>query len=124
MTMKSVAMAANEMVEECRRQIPKIVREGAKPDYEKCIKISTQASLGEMVCPGLLVILSPLVMGLLFGKKCCAGLLSGALVSGVQLAISMSNSGGAWGNSKKFIKAKDSPFLELHDLEDKDENPE
>merc|ERR1712070_741784 len=94
------------------------------PDYEKCIRISTQASLAEMILPGLLVILSPLVMGLLFGRKCCAGLLCGALVSGVQLAISMSNSGGAWDNSKKFIKGKDSPFLELHDLQDKDENPE
>jgi len=83
---------------------------------------STTASLSEMICPGLLVILSPLVMGLCFGKKCCAGLLCGALVSGVQLAISMSNSGGAWDNSKKFIKGKDTDFLSLHDLEDKDED--
>merc|ERR1719284_1025769 len=73
------------------------------PDYERCIKISTEASLREMIRPGLLVILSPFVAGLGFGKNACAGLLSGALVSSVQLAISMSNSGGAWDNSKKYI---------------------
>merc|ERR1712238_637037 len=75
------------------------------PDYEKCIRISTDASLREMLAPGALVILSPLVAGLGFGKNCCAGLLSGALVSSVQLAISMSNTGGAWDNSKKYISA-------------------
>jgi len=125
MTMKSVALAANQMVEECREQIPLILERKRKgedpdPDYEKCIKISTEASLREMILPGLLVILSPLVMGLAFGKNCCAGLLCGALVSGVQLAISMSNSGGAWDNSKKFIKAKDSPFLALNGLKKTD----
>merc|ERR1712224_1130478 len=77
----------------------------AEPNYERCIKISTQASLREMLAPGALVILSPLVAGLGFGKNACAGLLSGALVSSVQLAISMSNSGGAWDNSKKYISA-------------------
>merc|ERR1719453_2818380 len=86
-------------------QFPKIINEGVEPDYERCIKISTEASLKEMIAPGLLVILSPLVCGLCFGRNCTAGLLSGALVSGVQLAISMSNTGGAWDNSKKFIKA-------------------
>merc|ERR1719453_2933664 len=86
-------------------QFPKIINEGVEPDYERCIKISTEASLKEMIAPGLLVILSPLVLGLLFGKNATAGLLVGALVSGVQLAISMSNTGGAWDNSKKFIKA-------------------
>merc|ERR1711933_523170 len=75
------------------------------PDYEKCIRISTQASLREMLAPGALVILSPLVAGLGFGKNATAGLLSGALVSSVQLAISMSNTGGAWDNSKKYISA-------------------
>merc|ERR1711981_1300006 len=74
-------------------------------DYDRCIKISTEASLREMIPPGALVILSPLVAGLGFGKNACAGLLSGALVSSVQLAISMSNSGGAWDNSKKYISA-------------------
>jgi len=105
MTMKSVGKAANEMVKECMEQFPKIMNEGVAPDYEKCIRISTQASLREMIAPGALVILSPLVAGLGFGKNTCAGLLSGALVSSVQLAISMSNTGGAWDNSKKFISA-------------------
>merc|ERR1712151_621891 len=105
MTMKSVGKAANEMVKECLEQFPKIMNEGVPPDYEKCIRISTQASLKEMIAPGALVIFSPLVAGLGFGKNCCAGLLSGALVSSVQLAISMSNTGGAWDNSKKYISA-------------------
>merc|ERR1712050_471163 len=86
----------------CLRQFPKIMNENAEPDYQRCIQISTDASIREMVAPGLLVILSPLVAGLGFGKNACAGLLSGALVSGVQLAISMSNTGGAWDNSKKY----------------------
>merc|ERR1719191_2266564 len=104
-TMKSVGEAANDMVKECLRQFPKIMDGTAKPDYHGCIKISTDASLREMIKPGILVIGSPLVAGLLFGKNACAGLLSGALVSSVQLAISMSNSGGAWDNSKKYISA-------------------
>merc|ERR1719502_1978353 len=91
-------------------QFPKIMApEGsplhAPPDYKKCIRISTEASLKEMIAPGCLVILSPLVAGIGFGKNACAGLLSGALVSSVQLAISMSNTGGAWDNSKKYISA-------------------
>ena len=77
--------------------------EKVKPDYERCIRISTEASLREMIAPGALVILSPLVASMGFGKNCCAGLLSGALDSSVQLAISMSNTGGAWDNSKKYI---------------------
>merc|ERR1712203_601840 len=100
---ESVGWAANEMVKECMEQFPKIMRDGAKPDYDKCIRISTDASLKEMVAPGLLVIFSPLVAGLGFGKNACAGLLSGALVSSIQLAISMSNTGGAWDNAKKYI---------------------
>mmetsp|Transcript_89647 Transcript_89647/g.237141 ORF Transcript_89647/g.237141 Transcript_89647/m.237141 type:complete len:731 (+) Transcript_89647:98-2290(+) len=110
MTMKSVGKAANEMYEECMTQFPKIMAPvgspmHAEPDYKKCIRISTEASLKEMIAPGLLVILSPLVAGIGFGKNACAGLLSGALVSSVQLAISMSNTGGAWDNSKKYISA-------------------
>mmetsp|Transcript_96962 Transcript_96962/g.283410 ORF Transcript_96962/g.283410 Transcript_96962/m.283410 type:complete len:720 (+) Transcript_96962:97-2256(+) len=105
-TMKSVGKAANDMVKECLSQFPKIMGpEKMTPDYERCIRISTEASLREMLAPGALVILSPLVAGLGFGKNCCAGLLSGALVSSVQLAISMSNTGGAWDNSKKYISA-------------------
>merc|ERR1719409_737623 len=79
--------------------------EKAEPDYTKCISLATQASLREMLAPGALVILSPLVAGLGFGKNACAGVLYGALVSSVQLAISMSNTGGAWDNSKKWISA-------------------
>merc|ERR1711988_1418864 len=105
MTMKSVGKAANDMMIECMRQFPDIMTKGVKPDYKQCIKISTEASLREMIAPGALVILSPLVAGIGFGKNACAGLLSGALVSSVQLAISMSNTGGAWDNSKKFISA-------------------
>jgi len=105
-TMKSVGIAANDMVKECLKQFPKIMGpEQMTPDYERCIRISTEASLREMLAPGALVILSPLVAGLGFGKNACAGLLSGALVSSVQLAISMSNTGGAWDNSKKYISA-------------------
>merc|ERR1711935_1005158 len=105
-TMKSVGKAANDMVKECLEQFPRIMGpEKMTPDYARCIKISTEASLREMLAPGALVIFSPLVTGLGFGKNCCAGLLSGALVSSVQLAISMSNTGGAWDNSKKYISA-------------------
>merc|ERR1719296_696905 len=105
-TMKSVGEAANDMVKECLQQFPRIMGpEQAQPDYERCIRISTEASLREMLAPGALVILSPLIAGLGFGKNCCAGLLTGALVSSVQLAISMSNSGGAWDNAKKYISA-------------------
>ena len=94
MTMKSVGMAANDMVKECLAQFPRIMGpEKMTPDYDRCIRISTEASLREMIAPGALVILSPLVAGLGFGKNACAGLLSGALVSSVQLAISMSNTG-------------------------------
>merc|ERR1712211_154094 len=103
LTMKSVGKAANEMVKECMEQSPKIIDGSAEPDYEKCILISTKASLNEMLAPGALVILSPLIAGFLFGKLTCAGLLSGALVSSIQLAISMSNTGGAWVNAKKYI---------------------
>merc|ERR1719174_2145391 len=93
------------MVKECMEQFPKILNDGQPPDYQRCIKISTDASLKEMVAPGALVILSPLVAGLGFGKNACAGFLSGALVSSVQLALSMSNTGGAWDNAKKYISS-------------------
>merc|ERR1712048_837896 len=87
---------------------------GAKPDYQRCIEISTHASLKEMVAPGLLVMLSPLICGVALGKNCTAGLLTGALVSGVQMAISMSNTGGAWDNAKKYIEATGQKGSEQH----------
>ena len=110
MTMKSVGEAAGEMVREVARQFrenPDLLdgKNGAKPDYEKCIAISTNASLKEMVAPGLLVMLSPIVTGLFFGIEAVSGLLAGSLVSSVQMAISQSNTGGAWDNAKKFIES-------------------
>jgi len=114
MTMTSVGYAAQDMVEECRMQFKEILAGTAQPDYDRCIKISTEASLKEMIAPGLLVMLSPLAAGLLFGKNCTAGLLTGSLVSGVQMAISMSNTGGAWDNAKKFIEATGAKGSEQH----------
>ncbi|KAJ7513667.1 hypothetical protein O6H91_23G010100 [Diphasiastrum complanatum] len=108
MTMKSVGKAALAMVEEVRRQfntIPGLMEGTVKPDYKKCVQISTDASLREMIPPGALVMLTPLIVGTLFGPSTLAGLLAGALVSGVQIAISASNTGGAWDNAKKYIEA-------------------
>lgn len=108
MTMKSVGAAALAMVNEVRRQFkehPGIMQGSEKPDYQRCIRISTEASLSEMVPPGILVMATPLIVGFLFGVECLAGLLTGALVSGVQMAISSSNTGGAWDNAKKFVEA-------------------
>ena len=107
MTMKAVGKAAKEMVSEVRRQFrDERIRNGEiEPDYKACISVSTQASLKEMVAPGLLVILTPIVMGVVFHPVLVAGLLPGALLSGIQLAISMSNTGGAWDNAKKYIEA-------------------
>ena len=96
MTMRSVGQAALAMVQEVRRQFhekPGIMTYQDKPDYAKCVSISTDASLREMILPGLLVILTPIIVGFLFGKEALAGVLTGALVSGVQLAISAANSG-------------------------------
>lgn len=107
MTMKSVGLAAREMVLEVRRQFRDVrVRSGEiDPDYESCIRVSTQASLKEMIAPGLLVILTPIFFGVVIHPKLVAGLLPGAIISGIQLAISMSNTGGAWDNAKKYIEA-------------------
>jgi len=108
MTLKSVGKAANEMVHEIRRQLherPGILSGTENPDYERCVAISTKASLKEMIGPGALVIFTPLVIGFLFGPIAVAGLLPGALVSGVQMAISASNTGGAWDNAKKYIES-------------------
>ncbi|XP_058076954.1 pyrophosphate-energized vacuolar membrane proton pump-like [Magnolia sinica] len=108
MTMKSVGSAALKMVEEVRRQfntIPGLMEGTTKPDYANCVKISTDASLKEMIPPGALVMLTPLIAGTFFGVETLAGVLAGSLVSGVQVAISASNTGGAWDNAKKYIEA-------------------
>lgn len=105
LTMKSVGRAANEMVAECMQQFPQILEGSLEPQYKRCVAISTKASLKEMLKPGALVICSPILVGVTFGKNCTAGLLAGILVSGIQLALSMANSGGAWDNSKKYIES-------------------
>ena len=106
MTMKAVGTAAEAMIEEIARQDREgLIREGVEPDYAACIEISTQSSLREMIAPGLLVIASPILTGLFFGPKGVAGLLAGSIVSGIQMAISASNTGGAWDNAKKHIEA-------------------
>eukprot|EP00948_MAST-09A_sp_MAST-9A-sp1_P001437 g1437.t1 len=108
MTMKSVGSAASAMVNEIKRQWenPDVMSKKVKPDFQRCIDISTKASLAEMIAPGALVMLSPIVAGLFFGIDCVCGLLAGGMVSGVQMAISQSNTGGAWDNAKKYVGSK------------------
>ena len=108
LTMQSVSKAANQMIEEVRRQfrtIPGLLEGKAKPDYKTCVAISTNASLREMIVPGLLAIVVPIFIGSLLGVDALGGLLAGSLVTGVLLAIFMSNAGGAWDNAKKFIES-------------------
>lgn len=107
LTMLAVGEAANAMIEEVRRQfrtIPGLMEGTARPDYKTCVSISTDAALQRMIAPGLLVLLSPLVVGVIFGVEALAGLLAGSLVCGVVMALSQSNSGGAWDNAKKYIE--------------------
>ncbi|NLY81760.1 MAG: sodium-translocating pyrophosphatase [Clostridiales bacterium] len=107
LTMKSVGKAAYEMIEEVRRQFKedKGIMEGTtKPDYARCVDISTTAALKEMVAPGLIAIIAPLAVGLLLGTEALGGMLGGSLSSGVLLAIMMANAGGAWDNAKKYIE--------------------
>lgn len=107
MTMESVGKAANQMIEEVRRQfksIPGLMEGTGKPDYKRCVEISTKAALREMLVPGVMAVLSPLVIGLLLGPQALGGLLAGALVTGVMMAVFMSNAGGAWDNAKKYIE--------------------
>ena len=109
MTMTSVGKAAGDMVVEIRRQFKEIDgllegREGVKPDSKKCVDISTQAALREMVGPGVVAILAPVVVGFVLGTQALGGMLAGSLVSGVLLALFMANAGGAWDNAKKAIE--------------------
>ncbi len=120
MTMKSVGKAAGEMVTEIRRQFREIDgllegREGVKPDSARCVEISTQAALREMVAPGLVAVLAPLFVGALLGFEALGGLLAGATASGVLMALFMANAGGAWDNAKKAIEQGHIPGLEKGD---------
>ena len=107
MTMNSVGKAANQMIEEVRRQFhefPGIMEGTQKPDYAKCVDISTSAALKEMLLPGIIAVISPIAVGLILGTEALGGLLAGSLVTGVLMAITMSNAGGAWDNAKKYIE--------------------
>ena len=107
-TMSSVGKAANKMIEEVRSQFrekPGILEGTEKPDYKRCVAISTRAALHEMVLPGIMAIVTPILVGFLLGVESLGGLLAGSLVSGVMLAIFMANSGGAWDNAKKYIES-------------------
>lgn len=106
-TMESVSKAAFKMIEEVRRQfktIPGILEGTAKPDYKSCVAISTTAALKEMLVPGIMAVAAPLLIGILLGVEALGGMLAGALVTGVLMAIFMSNAGGAWDNAKKYIE--------------------
>ncbi len=107
MTMKAVGRAASSLVDEVRRQwkeIPGLMEGKAEPDSERCVTMTTKAAIREMVLPSLLAILSPIIIGVLLGTSALGGLLAGALLSGVIMAIMMANAGGAWDNAKKFIE--------------------
>ena len=109
LAMKAVGKAANAMIEEVRRQFREIpgLKEGtgdAEPDSGRCVEIATKGALAQMIAPGALAVLAPIAMGLLFGPEALGGLLAGALVSGVMMALFMANAGGAWDNAKKFIE--------------------
>lgn len=106
-TMSAVGKAAYSMIEEVRRQfkdMPGVMEGTTKPDYKKCVDISTKAALREMIVPGLLAVIVPIVIGFLLGKEALGGLQAGALITGVLMAIFMSNAGGAWDNAKKHIE--------------------
>ena len=108
LTMTSVGDAAMKMVEEIRRQfreIPGLMEGTGKPDSARCIDISTQAALREMIAPGVVAFITPVIIGSLLGAEALGGMLMGATLSGVLLALLMSNGGGAWDNAKKYVEA-------------------
>lgn len=108
LTMKSVGMAALEMVKEVRRQLnenPDILTGAQKPNYERCISIATKSAIYEMFLPAIIVLGTPLMVGIFFGPIAVAGILPGILISGVSMAISSANAGGAWDNAKKYIES-------------------
>jgi len=108
LTMSSVGKAAFAMVEEVRRQfreIPGIMEGTGRPEYEKCIDISTAASLKEMIVPGMVAVITPIVVGFILGPEALGGMLAGATLTGVFMALFMSNAGGAWDNAKKYIES-------------------
>ena len=105
--MESVSKAAYKMIEEVRRQFradPGILAGTSRADYKSCVGISTQATLHEMILPGILAAASPILLGLILGTDALGGMLAGALLTGVLMAIFMSNAGGAWDNAKKYIE--------------------
>ena len=107
LTMDAVGTAANDMIIEVRRQfkeIPGIMEGKATPDYKTCVDISTSAALKQMIVPGVLAVVSPILIGFLLGAEALGGLLAGSLITGVLMAIFMSNAGGAWDNAKKYIE--------------------
>lgn len=117
LVINSVGKAANKMVLEIRRQFeenPEILKGSAKPDYNRCIDIATRASLKEMIVPGVIAVVTPILVGVLLGKAGLGALLIGALASSVMLAVFMANAGGAWDNAKKYIESMGLKGTEEH----------